>query len=260
MDPIRIHRHGTGMDYDAVEPQDTFADVKRVTTASGKMVEVELDPDDDPLTRKRIQNRLQEQAAKHGSQGSGARGSQGDTVSLAGANGLGSYARPEPESNKKKLVPNWNDEDVSQGSMSQRSTSSASGQKTPYSGGSRSQQSLGQYGAGTERTKYGETDKIAAQAKRPPKPYVMPPINLLKAGDNKKRNSDRELRETARKLESTLQSFGVNVTVTNISCGPTVTRYELQPEQGVRVSKIVGLSDDIKLNLAAGMYWNRMPL
>ncbi len=229
MEPIRIHRNGTGMDYDAVEPQDTFADVKRVTTASGKVVEVELDPDDDPLTRKRIQNRLHEQAAKSGSQ-SGARGSQGETVSLAGGNGMGHYSRPEPETNKKKLVPNWNDEDVRQ----------VAGQQT-----------LGQYGAGTERTKYGETDKIAAQAKRPPKPYVMPPINLLKAGDNKKRNSDRELRETARKLETTLQSFGVNVTVTNISCGPTVTRYELQPEQGVRVSKIVGLSDDIKLNLAA---------
>ena len=262
MEPIRIHRNGTGMDYDAVEPQDTFADVKRVTTASGKMVEVELDPDDDPLTRKRIQNRLQEQAAKNGGQGSGVRGSQGDTVSLAGANGMGYYSRPEPESNKKKLVPNWNDEDVSSGNTLPNNTYSGSGQKTPYSGGSRSMQgsgsansasnqTLGQYGAGTDRTKYGETDKIAAQAKRPPKPYVMPPINLLKTGDSKKRNSDRELRETARKLETTLQSFGVNVTVTNISCGPTVTRYELQPEQGVRVSKIVGLSDDIKLNLAA---------
>ena len=45
-------------------------------------------------------------------------------------------------------------------------------------------------------------------------------------------------------------NFGVNVTVTNVSCGPTVTRYELQPEMGVKVSKIVGLADDIKLNLA----------
>ena len=48
-----------------------------------------------------------------------------------------------------------------------------------------------------------------------------------------------------------LQTFGVNVTITNISCGPSVTRYELQPEMGVKVSKIVGLADDIKLNLAA---------
>ena len=53
------------------------------------------------------------------------------------------------------------------------------------------------------------------------------------------------------KLQKTLQTFGVNVTITNISCGPSVTRYELQPEMGVKVSKIVGLADDIKLNLAA---------
>ena len=53
------------------------------------------------------------------------------------------------------------------------------------------------------------------------------------------------------KLQQTLQNFNVNVTVTNVSCGPSVTRYELQPEQGVKVSKIVGLTDDIKLNLAA---------
>lgn len=53
------------------------------------------------------------------------------------------------------------------------------------------------------------------------------------------------------KLQTTLHNFGVNVTITNVSCGPTVTRYELQPEQGVKVSRIVGLADDIKLNLAA---------
>lgn len=53
------------------------------------------------------------------------------------------------------------------------------------------------------------------------------------------------------KLQQTLENFGVNVTITNVSCGPSVTRYELQPEMGVKVSKIVGLADDIKLNLAA---------
>ena len=53
------------------------------------------------------------------------------------------------------------------------------------------------------------------------------------------------------KLQQTLENFGVKVTVTDVSCGPSVTRYELQPEMGVKVSKIVGLADDIKLNLAA---------
>ena len=64
-------------------------------------------------------------------------------------------------------------------------------------------------------------------------------------------DSDAHLREVARKLEETLDSFGVKVTVNNVSCGPTVTRYELMPEQGVTVSRIVGLTDDIKLSFAA---------
>lgn len=83
-----------------------------------------------------------------------------------------------------------------------------------------------------------------------PKEYRVPPISLLKRGKKGGGNSDRQLRETALKLEQTLQNFGVKVHVTNASCGPSVTRYELHPEQGVKVSKIVGLADDIKLNLA----------
>ena len=73
----------------------------------------------------------------------------------------------------------------------------------------------------------------------------------MKHGSKNSGDSDAHLRETAAKLQKTLQTFGVNVTITNISCGPSVTRYELQPEMGVKVSKIVGLADDIKLNLAA---------
>lgn len=81
--------------------------------------------------------------------------------------------------------------------------------------------------------------------------YHTPPYSLLTRGKKGGGDSDTHLRETAGKLQDTLHSFGVNVTVTNVSCGPSVTRYELQPEQGVKVSKIVGLADDIKLNLAA---------
>lgn len=89
-------------------------------------------------------------------------------------------------------------------------------------------------------------------ASEPEKQYVFPPIDLLKAGSGKtSANTESQLRETANKLQQTLKTFGVNVTVTNISCGPAVTRYEIQPEMGVKVSKIVGLADDIKLNLAA---------
>ncbi len=83
------------------------------------------------------------------------------------------------------------------------------------------------------------------------KAYKLPPLSLLKKGKKTGGESDVSLRETAIKLQQTLKNFGVNVTVTNVSCGPAVTRYELQPEMGVKVSKIVGLADDIKLNLAA---------
>lgn len=83
------------------------------------------------------------------------------------------------------------------------------------------------------------------------KKYVFPPVSLLKQIAPKQGDSRQYLQETANKLQQTLKNFGVNVTITNISCGPAVTRYELQPEMGVKVSKIVNLADDIKLNLAA---------
>ncbi len=81
--------------------------------------------------------------------------------------------------------------------------------------------------------------------------YVFPPISLLTKGKNTQGDSKKHLQETALKLQQTLKNFGVNVTITDVSCGPSVTRYEMQPEMGVKVSKIVNLSDDIKLNLAA---------
>ena len=92
---------------------------------------------------------------------------------------------------------------------------------------------------------------VAADEAKPKKAYHFPPMNLLKRGNKTSGESDAHLRETAMKLQQILQNFGVSVTVTNVSCGPAVTRYELQPEMGVKVSKIVGLTDDIKLNLAA---------
>lgn len=93
--------------------------------------------------------------------------------------------------------------------------------------------------------------EIKKSEKKRAKEYVFPPLSLLKHGKKSGGDSDAHLRQTAMKLQQTLQNFNVNVTVTNVSCGPSVTRYELQPEQGVKVSKIVGLADDIKLNLAA---------
>ena len=92
---------------------------------------------------------------------------------------------------------------------------------------------------------------IAKAAKQPPAEYRIPPFSLLQKGKAATGDSSRELKETAMRLQQTLNTFGVKVTITDISQGPSVTRYELQPEQGVKVSKIVGLADDIKLNLAA---------
>ena len=92
---------------------------------------------------------------------------------------------------------------------------------------------------------------IAKAAKQPPAEYRIPPLSLLQKGKAATGDSSRELKETAMRLQQTLNTFGVKVTITDISQGPSVTRYELQPEQGVKVSKIVGLADDIKLNLAA---------
>lgn len=82
--------------------------------------------------------------------------------------------------------------------------------------------------------------------------YKLPPLRLLGRDKNSRSgNSGQSLKATAMKLQQTLKNFGVNVTISDVSCGPAVTRYELQPEQGVKVSKIVSLADDIKLNLAA---------
>lgn len=97
-----------------------------------------------------------------------------------------------------------------------------------------------------------DTNNIVPQTpKKPKKAYKFPPVSLLKKNPGGAGGGKSEYRMTAQRLQETLLTFGVKVTITDISCGPTVTRYELQPEQGVKVSKIVSLSDDIKLNLAA---------
>lgn len=106
-----------------------------------------------------------------------------------------------------------------------------------------------------EKPKEGSQDMIAPESSsvqgRLPGKYIFPPLSRLQKGKGGGGDSAKELKETAMRLQQTLATFGVKVTITDISQGPSVTRYELQPEQGVKVSKIVGLSDDIKLNLAA---------
>lgn len=83
-------------------------------------------------------------------------------------------------------------------------------------------------------------------------PYEFPSSNLLeRVPKDRGGMTDEALRDTATKLQQILATFGVNAQVTNVSCGPSVTRYELMPELGTKVSKITNLADDIKLNLAA---------
>lgn len=82
--------------------------------------------------------------------------------------------------------------------------------------------------------------------------YEYPPVELLgKPGKKALRGGAKALTDTATKLQKTLYSFGVSAKVENVSVGPAITRYELKPAEGVRVSKIANLSDDIALNLAA---------
>ena len=113
--------------------------------------------------------------------------------------------------------------------------------------------------AGDGLLHFGETaeQKAAQEVLMEPAPeekvYTFPPVNLLeepKAGRGG--NTQRELRANADRLVDTLRSFGVETRIVDISRGPAVTRYELQPSAGVKISRITNLADDIALNLAAG--------
>lgn len=100
-----------------------------------------------------------------------------------------------------------------------------------------------------------EVKKIEREASKPTadeNAYIVPSLDLLSRPKNGSKGiSDADLIETASKLQGTLESFGVKVKMGDVSCGPSVTRYELVPEQGVKVSSITRLADDIKLSLAA---------
>ena len=116
-----------------------------------------------------------------------------------------------------------------------------------------SEQTAKQTGVKTPPETVSGTSAAAASGTQPKaEKYVFPPLSLLKASSGDQAGDSREyLKETAALLKQTLHTFGVEVTINHISCGPTVTRYELTPQMGIKVSKILSLTDDIKLNLAA---------
>jgi len=98
-----------------------------------------------------------------------------------------------------------------------------------------------------------EAEKTPAKSEvTAPRPYRFPPVSLLAAPKQPKNTKeDANLLDSSRKLEAALKTFNVTATVTNVTKGPTVTRYELQPQPGVKVSQIKNLADDIALTLAA---------
>lgn len=98
----------------------------------------------------------------------------------------------------------------------------------------------------------GQQSTAEAPPAPPPKPYKLPPFRLLSKPKNGGKSGDQsDYMQTARKLEATLESFGVRAKVLEVVRGPSVTRYEIQPDIGVKVSRIVNLTDDIALALAA---------
>lgn len=105
---------------------------------------------------------------------------------------------------------------------------------------------------GLQDTAIGGEEVPAPPLPPPPKPYKLPPFRLLaKPNNGGKAGDQNDYMQTARKLEATLESFGVRAKVLEVVRGPAVTRYEIQPDIGVKVSRIVNLTDDIALALAA---------
>ena len=103
-----------------------------------------------------------------------------------------------------------------------------------------------------EETDVGQVKAQAAKSRKKAKAYKVPPMNILERGDKTNGSgSGEDIRNTAITLQQTLASFGIGVTVTDVSCGPTVTRYELHPDVGVKVNQILSLQDNIKMALAA---------
>lgn len=93
---------------------------------------------------------------------------------------------------------------------------------------------------------------LSLEAKKPERPYVLPSLTLLsRPAGNSKASDALDFKANARKLEATMESFGVRAKVLEVVRGPAVTRYEIQPDVGVKVSRIVSLTDDIALALAA---------
>ncbi len=101
-----------------------------------------------------------------------------------------------------------------------------------------------------EKTTESLRKSIDSEQKKPKKVYKYPPLTLLKDAKSNGGDSKEYLQEKAETLQRTLSNFGVQATVTEVTLGPSVTRFEIAIAEGTRVSKVVNLSDDLKLNMA----------
>ncbi len=181
-----------------------------------------------------------------------------DLVIQRGA-GSGDFL-PEEEIAETEDAPGITEEDIRGAGVSQKRKKAGKEQKDKSG---KEQQASGEKsgsesGAGlTKKETARELEKVSREiaeneSEEEEIAYEFPSLDLLKKPPRERGGmSDEELRETATRLVKVLDMFGVRAKVTNISCGPSVTRYELMPELGTKVSKITGLADDIKLNMAA---------
>ena len=144
---------------------------------------------------------------------------------------------------KKKLISSYLDEDIPDEEITEESSV---GIDTAISAAKKE--------ATADDSTKNSSEKIPdeeIEIKMEQESYKFPPIELLKADvSGNSALAERELEQTAERLVKSLQSFGVETRVVDISRGPTVTRFELQPSAGVKISKITNLADDIALNLA----------
>jgi S-DNA-T family DNA segregation ATPase FtsK/SpoIIIE len=171
-------------------------------------------------------------------------GSSGMTLSAPAASPYGRTSAAAPAGRTSTAAP--------AGRPSAAASSKArAASDTPAADGTAAARGTQAPGTASASSQEADGTVVKVRKEAPKKPYRMPSTNLLHSGPKAARAKESELRATAIKLQQTLASYGVGVTVTNVSCGPTVTRYELKPDQGVRVNQVLSRVDDIQLNLAA---------
>ena len=157
---------------------------------------------------------------------------------------------PEGDIPNEKVLRIYNEKEPSAG----RQRSAASAKMPEISEGTVRRSSSGQNRRVPDRSKPHNTEPVLRTAvpvrNREEAEFDLPPLNILGKKKAHAKGSGEEIEKTAENLEYILEQFGVCAKVVNVQVGPSVTRYELQPEMGTKVSKFTSLADDLRLNLA----------